>query len=278
MLIRRMLCEYEGAPSSGAGAPAGGVPAASPAASPTPSPAASAPPAPRVPFVNPDLPPPASAPGGAQPPGAQGGQPPAQDNPIPYSRVREMIARERQAVAEQMRREFQAQPREMSSQEKLQIVRQALQLAGMEVPPEEAPPPPSAQDIRQYVDSRFNEIRQQQAVETEFQTGVRELSAAQAQFADYFQADPTLAARCQALWGSDGTKSMAQIVAEQVKVLDGYYGHRSSAYARQKAGDRNLAPIRPGNVTGGARAPQHDLSTQDGQDAALDEILDGVGL
>ncbi len=273
-LNRMVLAPMEDVPAGGAG----GVPAAPPAAAPSPSPAAPAEPAaPRLPFVNPDAPPdPAAAgPRGSAPaPGAPGGAPPV-ENHIPYSRVKQMLDAERQRVAQELRREFDS--RRVDPERQLQVVREALKLAGIEVPEEQAAPPPSRQEIQNYIQSQIGEIRQQQAIQTEYEQGVRELSTAQQQYADYFQADPSLEARCKALWGATGDKSMAQIVAEQVQALDAFYSQRTARYAAQKAGDRRVIPVRPGGAPGGARAPQHDLSTAEGQDSALDELLGAEG-
>lgn len=261
-----------GAP--GAGSVSSGVPAASPVASPNPQPAPS--PAPRVPYVPPpdDGPQPAPFQGqpGAAPQPAPGAQPAApQDNPIPYTRVQQMLRQQEQRLRQEM------QSRGPDLNQKLTLVREALKLAGIEIP-DQAPQPATMEAVEQMVQQRFQQVQSQLEVRAQFDQGTRELSSAEQQFNDYFAADPGLKQRCIALWAQDGNRSMSEIVKEQISALDAFYSARTQRYASQKLADGSVVPVRPAaGLGGGARPPAHDLATNAGQDAALDELLGAEG-
>jgi hypothetical protein len=264
--------------SSGASSVPSGVPAGSPPASPNPQPAPS--PAPRVPYVPPPSdfappPAPAGAPGAAPAP-AQGAQPPGpQDNPIPYSRVQQMLRQQEQRLRADLMREMQSRGPDLN--QRLDVVRQALKMAGIDIP-ESAPQPVTMEQVNALVEQRTANMERQLAVRSEYDTGVRELASAEQQFADYFAADPGLKARCTALWAQAGDRSMSEIVKEQVAHLDAFLAHHNQRYAQVKRQDGTVVPVRPAmGLGGGARPPQHDLATQDGQDAALDELLGAEG-
>jgi hypothetical protein len=256
-------------PSGGEGVPAAPPPAPS---IPAPAPAAAAP-APRVPFVLPPEeggPAPQSAPGQAS--SAPGGQPAVQqDNPIPYSRVREMLA-QREA---QIRREFESrQPQGPTSEQRLAAVRYALRAAGFELPDEAPPQPVTLEQFDQRFAQYQQQVEQKLAVQAIMTRGQAELDAAKAQYAEHFQAFPDLENDVLTLWGQHRDKSIPQIVKERVEALDRYTAARSAAYQRQKVQDRLVAPVRPvASPPGSGRPPQHDLSTEEGMNAALDEVL-----
>lgn len=283
--LNRMLLAPEdgGAGSSGAGASAGGgdVPAGSSPAS-TPSPAPSSGPAPRVPFVNPDdgAPAPRSGtPGQGAQPGASAGGPPAgagggQDNPIPYTRVQQMLAKQR----EQILREVQASmPRGPSSTDRLALVKKALEFAGIQVP-DEQPQYVTREQMEQVFSERISQIEREAAVTREFERGSWELEIAKAQHAEVFQSFPQLEETAIAIYANSHGKSMSEIVKGLVDGLEGYYGARNKAYAAGKRTAQGVVPVRPTSSPGGApQRPQIDLSTSDGMDAAVDELFGAEG-
>ena len=154
-----------GAPG-GAAVPAPGVtPAAPPAASsaptnPTPSPTV------RLPYVPPpsddgSAPAPASGqPGSALAPGAPGGAPPAgTDNPIPHTRVQQMLKQQEQRLRAEFQQALQGMgPRARSREEVLDVVRQSLKLAGLDVP--DAPPeqPLTRAELQQILQAQNQQV------------------------------------------------------------------------------------------------------------------------
>jgi hypothetical protein len=267
-----------GAPGD-AGASGGGSPP--PAANPNPPPQPSAP---RVPFSLEAL-----EGGGGSPPARQpasggdpGGSDPNGGNPIPHTRVREMIAAERQraqqAVAERdafYERQFrQLTERLPKKQDPMAVLRQIAPLLGIEVP-EEQPTYLTREDFQretQNMESRFGAAFQLRAEHDQAQA---ELSSFKAQNPDYFDDSGAFESLVADVWGANENRSFAEALKITKGILDSHYDRRTRAYADGKLRDGQHAPVR-----GAAPAPrgtsrvQHDLATQDGQDSALDALLD----
>jgi hypothetical protein len=276
--MNRRYVHMEIAPS-GAPSDPGVSGAGSPPAAPTPSPQPSA--APRVPFSV------EAMEGGGTPPARQpapGGDPGGADpgNPIPHTRVREMIAAERQraqqAVAERdafYERQFrQLTERLPKKQDPMAVLRQIAPLLGIEVP-EEQPTYLTREDFQretQNMESRFGAAFQLRAEHDQAQA---ELSSFKAQNPDYFDDSGAFESLVADVWGANENRSFAEALKITKGILDSHYDRRTRAYAAGKGRDAQHAPVR-----GAAPAPrgtsrvQHDLATQDGQDAALDALLD----
>ncbi len=220
----------------------------------------------------------APAPAGARPaPGTsaapQPGTPPdPRDNPIPYNRVQQMLAAERARV----QREFEQRARERSPEERLTVAKAILKAVGYDVP-EEQPAPVTMDEVRQLLEERTSHLEQQYAIRDEVSRGLRELADAKAKYAEHFAAFPGIEQHLQKLWGADGTRSMAEIADEYVANLDKFVAARNQAYQQRKGADRRAAGVRPPGALGSGTPPQHDLSTPEGQDAALDELLGQEG-
>ena len=281
--LNRMLLSPEGADAGVPGGGGTGVPAAPPPAS-TPSPAPS--PAPRLPFNPPSgdgapSPRPAGTPGQGAPGGAPGGGPPApgaQDNPIPYSRVREMVERARAETREQALREMQARGMgDLSMEQRLKMARGVLSMLGIETP-EEQPQMVTRADLEHMLAERDQRYEQRSAIQQEYEQGKRDLDTARAQYADAFAAYPGLDEHVTALYAQNPGKSMGEIVKETVERLEGYYAQRSKAYVQGKQNSQRTMPVRPSAAPGGVPGgrPQIDLSTDEGQDQALDTLLDEI--
>jgi len=269
------------APEGAGSASGGGVPAASPAGAANPAPAAGAAPAePRVPFV---LPSDDGSEGGVQPSRQPGQAAPAipagqgTDNPIPYQRVREMIAKRDQFYEKKFNELLQhvGQPQ----QRQMPDPKQLLRAMGYEIP-EEQPQFASIPDVQRYVQEQLGQFQQQtqQAmyVRHEYDDARADLQQLKSQYPQYFEGE--LASQVEAtlghLWGSQDDLPMREVGKTFFALLERAADARNASYARTKANDGRAVPIRQvGSGVQVTAGKQIDLATEGGIDEAMDALL-----
>lgn len=271
----RMLLEL--APSEGPSDPGVSGPGAPPGGS-DPQPPAS--PEPRLEFVRPDEGEPARVgePRRARAPApaaAAGPRPPQTENAIPHSRVQEMLA----ARDAHYQAQFQAlvQHLQPKPDDKKRMAQQLASIISGEPLPEEqeAERPMTRREFQAAMQGMQQQFGNAITLRQEMDEATRSLDAFKAKHADLFEDNPKLERHLISMWGGLDNVPMAKVCEEYVEALNGFYDARTRRYAGQKQLDATRRPVRAGPAPAGPSRPRHDLATEAGQDAALDEILSG---
>lgn len=187
---------------------------------------------------------------GAGAPGVQ------QDNPIPYSRHREMLDAARREAAAEAERAFMErygpslQRLEGFDPDSVKAGIAASILEGLGIKREAAPP---QYVTREELERIRAEDGQRYQRNSDLQRAKFEMDDAKAgRHREWFEADPTLEEEVAAIWGSPWAMkqklTVGQIVDARVKAREALIAKKNEAYAAQKKGDQTFRPVSPGGT------------------------------
>lgn len=244
----------------------------------TPSPAPAAAPQPRVPFSVEDIgrePQQDDGAGASPAPAGAGAARNPQENPIPYSRVQQMIKRREAELMGQFRQVMEQVGQRIPKQPDLKQLARAL---GYEVP-DDQPRFLTAEQVEEMVAERTGRLEAQFTQQQEIREANSELSRLKASHPDLFDEEGAFEALVVNTWGAtDG--SFTEAFNKVKAAIDRAHDRRVQTYAQGKRDGAGRQPLRPGGgatPTAPAGRKVHDLGTIEGQDEAVDALLAADG-
>jgi hypothetical protein len=184
-------------------------------------------------------------------------------------------------MLEQERARFQGQLKMLAErlprqQDPKDVVRQALKMAGYDVP-EDQPEYLTAQQVHEMLAERDQGFQMALSQRDEIATANVQLERLKAQHPDYFDPEGRFESLIAARWGSmDGT--YAEAFNEAKAIMDAYADRRAQQYDATKRQHGQQIPVRPGGGTPSRTTrPVIDLAAEGGMEEAVDALLDAEG-
>lgn len=217
----------------------------------------------------------------------QDGQRKKRDNAIPYSRVKEMLQREREQTTAAVRAEFDGRfksfmskfeerfGREPSESERENAIRTLLGKKPLPTEGEDLNQPVTRADLVRLFNNQNQQITQAFQLRREEAEVENALASARNEHADFFEDDPDLEDRLLDLYRvSEEGVGMRDVIKKEIGRLTKFAERRTANYARRKQTSGKVAPFGRGNAPRTSKGKEFDLAKPDQQDAAVDALLD----
>jgi hypothetical protein len=214
---------------------------------------------------------------------------PKKDNAIPYSRVQQMLAQERERATATIRAEFDGRfktfmerfeekfGREPSETERENAIRTLLGKKPLPSEGADLNRPLTVKEAMQLFQNQQSQITQAFQLRREESEVESALTQARNQYADFFEDDPDLETRLLDLYRvSEEGVGMRDVVKKEVERLKKFAERRTANYAKRKLNSGRVAPMTRGVAPRNGKGKEFDLSKPDQQDAAVDALLDEI--